>query len=126
MRLLLDTHALIWLVEADSRLPLPVLRAIETAEGAFVSLASHWEMAIKLGIGKLDLRGPLADYFNLLEDWNLALLSPGFIDIERLVALPSHHRDPFDRMLVAQAMTHGLTIVTKDPNIPRYGVPVLW
>lgn len=126
MRLLLDTHALIWLLEGDPRMRPHLVERIAGAETAFVSLVSHWEMAIKVGLEKLEIKGPLSDYFFRLKEFGLVSLAPSFEDVERLVSLPQHHRDPFDRMLVAQAMTHGLTVVTKDQNIPLYGVPVLW
>ena len=123
MNLLLDTHALLWWLADDPRLGSRAREAIAAAENLVVaSAASAWEIAVKRALGKLeapeDLSGALAE----------AGLQPLPITVEHAVAagaLPAHHADPFDRMLVAQAATEGLAIVTVDERIARYGVPVL-
>ncbi len=125
MRLLLDTHALLWAVSMPNELP-PRVRALLEAGTTQVSVsaASTWEIAIKAGIGKLVIDFPaLLSALGLLEFSELPI---GFEHTRRAGALPPIHRDPFDRMLVAQAMEDGLTLVTRDPNIGRYGVPTLW
>lgn len=123
MRLLLDTHALLWWLEDSAQLSTEARDAI--ADGAneiAVSAASAWEMAIKQAAGKLRVPEALND----------ALATSGFaalpITIEhalKAAALEPHHRDPFDRMLVGQALVEGLTIVTRDPRFHPYGVPIL-
>ena len=123
MRLLLDTHVLLWWLAADPGLS-PAARSV-IAEGAntvFVSAATAWEMAIKRALGKLivpdDLEGAVtASGFQSLPITMAHALLAG--------ALPRHHDDPFDRMLIAQAQSEGLTIVTRDAQFSAYGVPIL-
>lgn len=123
MRLLLDTHAAIWWLAADSRLSRRARETVTRAGAdAGVSAVSIWEASIKRAMGRL--RGP-----ELLS----AVSAAGFpfLHIDEQHAklageLPLLHRDPFDRMLVAQAMIEQLVIVTRDQDIPRYGVPVVW
>ena len=124
MRLMLDTHALIWALEGSSKLSKAARRAIEDARNeVLVSAISAWEIAIKSAMGRLELPG------DLLEAVVSAGFTPrpiGFAEAERLRKLPDHHRDPFDRMLVAHAMQEHCSLVTKDPLIARYGVETLW
>ncbi len=123
MRLLLDTHALIWALAEPERLAEPARQAIEDpANEVFVSAASLWEIAIKCGDGKLQVP----------DDLERALFAAGFqaLDIRfphvrRLRSLPMHHRDPFDRILVAQAQQEDLHLVTRDGRLPQYGIPVV-
>lgn len=122
MNLLLDTHAVIWLLAADERLGDGARRAIASAERVYVSAATIWEMAVKVARGRLeapaDFPGRILDLgiFELALEWEHARVAGG---------LPLHHRDPFDRMLVAQAIVERLTIVSRDPAIARYPVPVI-
>jgi PIN domain nuclease of toxin-antitoxin system len=88
----------------------------------FFSAASAWEIETKVNLGKLTAPG---DWLEKVEASQLAPLDISVHHAKEAGALPLHHRDPIDRMLVAQAQVEGLTIVTRDPNIPRYGVPVL-
>lgn len=123
MKLLLDTHAVIWWLDADRRLSQTARDAIARAgPEAGVSAASVWEASIKRASGRLP--GP---------DLLRAVAAAGFpflrIDEQHAKLageLPPFHRDPFDRMLVAQATLEQLVVVTADDNIPRYGVPVVW
>lgn len=123
MKLLVDTQAVIWWLSADPRLSAAARAAIARAGAeAVVSVASIWEASIKRASGRL--AGP-----DLLAAVTAARLP--FLRIDEQHAklageLPMLHRDPFDRMLVAQAMVEQLAIVTADSEIPRYGVPVLW
>jgi PIN domain nuclease of toxin-antitoxin system len=122
-RLLLDTHVFLWWRGEPSRLVAAVRNRIATADLVFVSVASAWEIAIKRALGRLDLpaaveAGVVASGFEKL------LIS--FSDAERAAALPPHHRDPFDRMLVAQAQGDGLTLVTHDRLLQPYDVEILW
>ena len=121
MRLLLDTHALIWW-DAGVGLRRAAERAIRDADQVYVSAVSGWEVVIKVSLGRLRTKRLVAD----------ALTQSGFEELpvrlhhaEILARLPWHHRDPFDRMLVAQALADDLTIVTRDREIPRYGVRVI-
>lgn len=127
MRLLLDTHVFLWSASMPERLT-PEVRSVlaDGANDVRVSVASAWEIAIKQSAGKLDLRGPAESWFPV------ALRATGFdiIPVElaaalRVRSLPMHHRDPFDRLLIAQAFENGYTLVTRDPAFAAYGVPVL-
>jgi PIN domain nuclease of toxin-antitoxin system len=121
VRLLLDTHVLIWWDEG-ARLSPAADRAIREADQVYVSAVSGWEIAIKTALGRLKTRRTVAD----------AAGSSGFEELpvllrhaEVLAGLPRHHRDPFDRMLAAQAIAERLTLVTRDPAFKRYPVRML-
>jgi PIN domain nuclease of toxin-antitoxin system len=125
LRLLLDTHAFLWVLDAPQRLPAWIRAAIEDGENeVFVSAASAWEIAIKQSLGKLP-----ASRADPLEALRRAGLTELPITVEHARAtrsLPPFHRDPFDRMLVAQAQSEGLSLVSRDPAMRRYQVAVLW
>ena len=122
MRYLLDTHALLWARGAPDRLSLEALMALRSPENAFyVSIASLWECAIKSSLGKLDI--PPEFYRTVVEDYTLLAIE--IPHLEAYAALPVHHRDPFDRLLIAQARLAGLTVITRDRNIAKYDVPVM-
>lgn len=122
-RLLLDTHVFVWWRGEPSRLSSEVRSHIATADIVFVSAASAWEAGIKAALGRLTLpdtmeAGVLASGFERL------LIT--FSHAERAASLPPHHRDPFDRMLVAQAQAEGLTLVTHDRLLEPYEIKILW
>lgn len=124
MILLLDTHALIWALEASPRLSSTARDAIEdTSNTVLASVVSAWEIAIKRALGQLatpdDLEGTL-----VAAGFSKRLVT--FADVRRLETLPAHHRDPFDRMLIAQAIEEGASLVSVDPKVARYPVHVLW
>jgi PIN domain nuclease of toxin-antitoxin system len=123
VNLLLDTHTLLWWLDNTPSLSEAARAVISQAESiVWVSAASAWEIAIKRAIGKLRVPG------NLEHELARHRFLPLGITIGHALAvedLPSYHSDPFDRMLVAQAKIEGLTIVTRDPTIPRYGVPCI-
>lgn len=123
MRFLLDTQAVIWWLAADPRLSASAHAAIARAGAdAVVSVASIWEASIKRASGRL--AGP--DLLSAVTAAGLPFLRIDEHHAKLAGELPLLHRDPFDRMLVAQAMVELLTIVTSDAEIPRYGVPVIW
>jgi PIN domain nuclease of toxin-antitoxin system len=123
VRLLLDTHALIWFTGEPDELRPEARQAIVDADTVVVSAASIWEISIKLALGKL--QPPVDDLVGELREWNFDLLAIMPAHAWAVARLPEHHRDPFDRMLVTQAQLEGLTIVTRDPDIARYQVAVL-
>lgn len=123
MKLLLDTHAVLWWQADDRRLSVTARRAIATADVVWVSAASGWEVAIKAALGRLRADEPFA--VTVAAD-DFTELPVTLAHAARLQALPSHHADPFDRLLVAQAMVEGATLVTRDAALGAYGVPVLW
>ena len=123
MKLLVDTQAVIWWLAADQRLSAPAQAAISRAGvAAAVSAASIWEASIKRASGRLT--GP--DLLGAVTSAGLPFLKINEHHAKLAGELPLIHRDPFDRMLVAQAMLEQLMIVTSDAQIPRYGVPVVW
>jgi PIN domain nuclease of toxin-antitoxin system len=123
-RLLLDTHVWIWWQRSDRRLGREARERIERADEVVLSAASAWEIAIKSGLGKLTLP-PDADVGRELELDGFRLLPISVAHAAAVRQLPPIHRDPFDRMLVAQAGLEGLTIVTSDKVMARYGVAVM-
>jgi PIN domain nuclease of toxin-antitoxin system len=127
MRLLLDSHVFFWATDRPREIPPDTSRMVVDAENdVFVSAASIWELSIKHRLGKLTLTRPWDEWIEI------ALREGGFQTIDVTAEhgaaagqLPMHHRDPFDRMLVAQALLEDLTIVTRDRIIPLYHVPIL-
>ena len=128
MRLLLDTHALLGFALADPVLPARVRRTIaDPANAVFVSPASYWEIAIKAGTGRYTLPGPHAAFFEaVIADNGFHILPIEPRHTETLLTLPPHHKDPFDRLLIAQAVAEGLTLVSDDAAVRLYPVPVAW
>lgn len=120
---LLDTHAAIWWMEASPRLPAACYRAVRRRGFAYVSLASAWEVAIKIALGRLRLAAPFAA---TVEASGFAFLQLTLDHVEETAALPLHHRDPFDRMLVAQARVEDLTLITGDRRLFAYDVRRFW
>lgn len=119
---LLDTHTLLWWLLDRSRLSPASLDAIRLSPGVYVSAASAWEIAIKKGLSKLSAPDDLAEQLVVNQFRELPVTVSHSLSV---LTLPLIHGDPFDRLLVAQAKLEGLVIVTRDADIPRYGVPVL-
>ena len=128
MRLLLDTHAFLWWVTDHASLTRRARSAIaKESNDCLVSVASAWEMAIKTSLGKLDLGGSLERFLPEQLAMNRFQLLP--VELRhalRVAELPWHHRDPFDRLLAAQCISDGLTLVSADPVMAAYGLKVLW
>jgi PIN domain nuclease of toxin-antitoxin system len=128
MNLLLDTHVFLWFCQDDPALSAAAKTLIENpANRKLISVASCWEIAIKAGLGKMKLGEPSASYIPA------ALARTGFDLLPITVAhatgvegLPLHHRDPFDRLLVAQAIAEGIPIVSRDVVLDAYGITRLW
>lgn len=126
MTALLDTHAFLWWVTDAPRLSRRARKAIAESE-CLVSVASCWEMAIKASLGKLDAPRPIARFFQQqLEVNGFALLPMALEHAAAVSGLPFHHRDPFDRLLAAQALHEDIAIVTADRVFARYGVKRIW
>ena len=127
MNLLLDTHTVLWLAANSPKLSQSAKDAMFNAGNQkFVSMASAWEVAIKYSLGKFRLVNGVAEFFKIVEDNNFLLLPIERTHVARVESLPFHHRDPFDRLLVAAALCEELAIVTADAHIPAYGVPCVW
>ena len=128
MRILLDTHAIVWWASGDQRLSRRARVAIaDPSTEVFISIASAWEIQIKATLQKLTLHESVDTlYRNLIIDQGFRMIGIELKDIDLLSKLPPHHRDPFDRMLVAQALRGNFTLVTKDSIVSSYGAPTLW
>jgi PIN domain nuclease of toxin-antitoxin system len=127
VRLLIDTHILLWTANADARLEQTAIDLIENPETELLlSMASVWEMAIKINLGKLQLGKPLKDFMEeTTRLYNVELLP---IQLEHLIpieSLPQHHRDPFDRLLIAQAMVENIPILSQDTAFHQYPIQLL-
>lgn len=127
-RILLDAHVWLWFNGEPERLNDEARRALVDPENDLVlSAASTWEIAIKHAAGRLELPAPPAQYIPArLAENNVRPLAIQQSHTLAAAALPLHHRDPFDRMLVAQARQEGLTLATADPRLRSYGVSILW
>ena len=127
MEILLDTHALLWFMDGDKNLPTSARETIQNTDNKiYVSIASVWEIAIKLSIGKLTLKKSIENFLTILDENGFILLEVNTKHIKKVAELPFIHRDPFDRMLVSQAMVENMSIMTIDSNITKYGVHIIW
>ena len=127
MRLLLDTHAFIWFATGDTQLGEAVALAIaEPDNEVLLSSASIWEMAIKASLGKLVLTAPLASIVAAAHERGIGSLPVSAAHALRVESLAFHHRDPFDRLLIAQALEEQLVIASCDGAFGNYAVPLLW
>ncbi|MBK8255141.1 MAG: type II toxin-antitoxin system VapC family toxin [Polyangiaceae bacterium] len=128
MRLLLDTHAFLWFVAGSSRLSTTARAAIEARENErFLSAASIFEMAVKMSLGKLTVGLPIEELLGReLASGGFALLPIEIRHVGQLASLPFYHRDPFDRLLAAQALVDALMFVSADEAFDSYGVQRHW
>ena len=127
MTYLLDTHTLIWLLRTPASLPTRVRALIEDESAVLaVSLATPWEMSIKTSIGKLRAADILDDFESIMLRGRFNMLIPTVEHVIRSGRLPWFHRDPFDRLLAAQAMELGFSLLSKDVVFDAYGVRRLW
>jgi PIN domain nuclease of toxin-antitoxin system len=122
---LLDTHTFIWLTENDPNLPNNLREEIDFAPEVYVSIVSLWEIAIKLNLGKLALQKSYETIETKLEASDITLLSISFSDTLKICTLPLHHRDPFDRMLISQAKSNKMIIITDDNLIQNYNIETI-
>lgn len=128
MRLLLDTHAFLWFVWNDARLSVTARSLIEDANNdLYLSAASAWEIAIKISVGKLSVGQDLGTFLTEQLTRNAIALLPLSIPHAATVAsLPLHHKDPFDRLLVAQSLTESVPLVSIETTLDAYGIQRLW
>lgn len=126
MSVLLDTHAFLWAITADDRLS-PVARKTFEESELFLSVASVWEIVTKVTIGKLSLPGKPSDYlpFQIAKN-GISIIPIHARHVFRLEALPLHHRDPFDRILIAQILEEDLAIVSSDLQLHLYCSTIIW
>ncbi len=126
MRILIDTHILIWHLEGDEQLsPDRRLLITDPENVIFVSIASFWEVAIKSSLGKLSLSRSISEIFAEVDSSATSLLAIEPSHTLQVSSLPFHHKDPFDRMIIAQALVEDLSLVSNDVNFATYGVELL-
>ena len=127
MQILLDSHALLWFLEGNEKMPEATVEIINTPENEiYVSIVSIWEIAIKFSIGKLQLDGGVDTLIKNIEENGFSILDVSTEHVNTVAELHFIHRDPFDRMLVAQAMVEGISIMTIDSNITKYDINSVW
>ena len=128
MRLLLDTHVFLWWIDDAPALSRKARAAIAAPQNqCLLSLVSSWEMAIKVSLGKLELPDAIERFIpDQLAANGFGQLQINFRHVAKVATMAFHHRDPFDRLLIAQAMEDGLPVVTSDPVFKKYGVKVIW
>jgi PIN domain nuclease of toxin-antitoxin system len=123
MKFLLDTHVMLWFLNDDAKLAPEVRDEIEKCNQVFVSIISLWEVAIKLNIGKLKL--DFRDLSKALDDSNITILNVIVSDFSAYINLPLHHKDPFDRILISQAINRSMILVSQDSIFNQYPVKLL-
>ncbi|WP_444819123.1 type II toxin-antitoxin system VapC family toxin [Treponema denticola] len=123
---LLDTHTLLWFLRDSPQLSKKALEIITTENKIYVSIASLWEIAIKKSIGKLEFEHSIEKIAELCHEKDILILQiqPKYFD--KVIKLPNIHNDPFDRLIIAQAIIENLVIITKDTIIPKYSVKTIW
>jgi PIN domain nuclease of toxin-antitoxin system len=127
MNCLLDTHTLLWYLQNSKNLSDRATEILEDVNhNLSLSIASLWEISIKLGLGKLRLQKSFSELEDVLQDLKIGVLPITFADTECYLSLPLHHRDPFDRMLIAQAMNHRLVLISRDSAFDAYSIHRVW
>ncbi len=128
MNLLLDTHAFLWFIDGSAKLSPSARELIEDQGNAkLVSVASLWEIGLKIGLGRLELEQPFEELIPAQMRMNgFGLLPLRIPHIAKIISLPFHHRDPFDRLLAGQCLVEGLSLVSVDPAFDKYFVHRLW
>ena len=127
MNLLVDTHAMLWFVAGDARMSRKARKAIESRDTVnYVSIASWWEIAIKCSLGKLKIDTPLETFISERVDEGFRVLGIETRHLTGLADLPFHHRDPFDRLLISQAMSENMPVCTSDSRFAEYEIRVVW
>lgn len=126
MKILIDTHVLLWGLQDETKLSRRVSSLLPVAD-VWISVASLWEIIAKVQVGKLILPSPVGDYLAAkLVANGISVLSLNFDHLKRLEKLPLHHRDPFDRILIAQSLNESLPLVSADPQFKKYKVELIW
>jgi PIN domain nuclease of toxin-antitoxin system len=127
MRYLIDTHILIWYLDGNKRLPDKIKQIINDEDNTvIVSVVSLWEFSIKLKLGKLDVDLTLQEIQTHLLKTNYTLINISFDHLKELLVMPHHHGDPFDHLLIAQAISEDLTIISADKHFAAYPAKVIW
>ena len=127
MNILLDTHTFLWYLQDSKELSSQAAEILEDSSNTlWLSIASLWEISIKLGLGKLSLQNSFSELEEVLQQLKIEVLPITFSDTERYLNLPLYHRDPFDRILVAQAMNNSLVFISRDRAFDAYNIKRVW
>ena len=127
MDYLIDTHTLIWFITDNKKLPSSTREIIiDENNNCFVSIASYWEIGIKYSLGRFDFEADLEEIFEIIEATGFEVLPITTIQISQNAKLEFHHRDPFDRIIIAQAITENIALISKDRFFKEYNVEVIW
>jgi PIN domain nuclease of toxin-antitoxin system len=127
MDILLDTHALIWFITDDSKLPVKSKQIIENSQNTcYISIATFWEIGIKISLGRLNLNTDLKTIFEIIENTGFEVLPITLNHILKGAGLEFFHQDPFDRIIIAQAIFENFTIISKDQYFNKYPVTLFW
>jgi PIN domain nuclease of toxin-antitoxin system len=128
MRLLIDAHVLLWAVDDPAQLSSPATTALQDpANQLLIGAGTIWEISIKVGLGKLSLSLPYQQWMDrVVGDLGLSILPITVEYADRQATLPHHHRDPFDRLLIAQSLTDSIPVVTADAQFDSYGIVRIW
>jgi PIN domain nuclease of toxin-antitoxin system len=127
MTYLLDTHTILWYLAGNNQLSRKAIDIIDSdSNSCMVSVVSLWEASIKVSLGKLSLKIKPSAMESVLNGFDITILPIASLHLSVLETLPFHHRDPFDRLIISQAIADNLTIISKDMNFPLYSANVLW
>ena len=124
---LLDTYTFLWFIDGNDNLSPKALENIENENAQnFISIVSLWEIAIKLSLGKLEVNIPFKQIEDVVFKNNFQILPISFTDLLKLSELPFHHREPFDRLLIAQCINNEMIFLSKDENVSKYNASIIW
>ncbi len=127
MGFILDTHAFLWFVAGDKQLPESVKsKIVDINEPCFLSVASLWEITIKIQIGKLKLELSLEELFEYADRNSIEIIQISYNHLLTLSQLPIHHNDPFDRIIISQSIAENLTLISKDKGLKKYKIKQQW
>ncbi len=127
MAFLLDTHAFLWFISGNKKLPTLVRRQImDISQPCFLSVASLWEITIKKQLGKLELNLSLSELYDYADRNQIEIIQINYNHLHILSTLPNHHGDPFDRLIISQAISEKLVLITRDKGLKKYKVKQQW
>ena len=127
MAILLDTHTFLWFVSGDKQLPEKIKNKIlDINEPCYISIASLWEITIKIQIGKLNIAISIDDLFKYADRNQIEIVQITAEHLLVLASLPQHHNDPFDRLIVSQAISENMTLYSKDKGLKKYKIKQEW
>ena len=123
---LMDTCVYLWFLNDDPKLPASLKDVIQKSESLYISIATFWEMAIKSNIGKLTLPAKISEMMNDCKEMRIDILPIAPAHLDYVEKMPNFHGDPFDRLILSQAITEGLTVLSSDGKFDQYGVRTMW